>query len=91
MKKVITPTRKIKPGEWLPFEPTDAYALRAVQAGTAEPHQQQRALEWILRATRLRDETFVADKPDVSAYLAGMRAVGLQIVACMNWKSKQGE
>ena len=33
----------------LAAEPADAHALRALHAGTADAHQQQRALKWILQ------------------------------------------
>lgn len=38
------------PNAPVPFDLADAAALRALRDGTAEPHQQQRALGWILYA-----------------------------------------
>lgn len=88
-KRVIAPRVRDKSSAWVAFEPADAQALKAMQRGVAEPHQQVRAFEWILKATHLRDETFIEGKPDLSAHLVGMRSVGLQIVACLDWHPQQ--
>lgn len=84
-KRVVVPS----PPHWSRFEPDDAYAVKALAAGTANEAQQKRAFNWILKASKLRDDTFVSGQPDTSAYLAGMRAVGLQIVAALDWKPKE--
>lgn len=34
-----------------PYDPRDVGAIKALLAGTAQPHQQQRAIRWILYAT----------------------------------------
>lgn len=81
-----------KPNPWAPrpFTEREAYAIQALETGTANEGQQQLALKWILQASRLRDETFVEGKDDVRLFLQGKRSVGLNIVEALNWK-KQGE
>lgn len=65
------------PAEW---EPADAKSLQALATGAAEPEQQKRALDWIIKAAMTYDETFVPGQADVSNFLAGRRNVGTQIV-----------
>lgn len=68
---------------WHPadYDPADATALQALERGEADPEQQKRALRWVLIAAAMTyDETFVPGQPDVSAFLAGRRSVGTQVV-----------
>lgn len=69
------------------YEIEDVDAVKAVAAGNASPAQQKRAMDWIIqRAAMTYDETFVAGSADVTAFLAGRRSVGLQIVKLINVK-----
>lgn len=87
------PTKKPKWEVWQPkpILKADAYAMQALVACKATEDQQRRVFEWLLAETRLRDETFVPGKPDVSDYLEGKRSIGLQINALINWKPPTGE
>lgn len=64
-----------------PWEEAVAYALQALNTGTATPEQQRRALDWIIdRAAMTYDEPFWPDNARVTDYVLGKRSVGLQIV-----------
>lgn len=68
---------------WQPaaWDLPDASALQALLKGQADEYQQKRALNWILtNACMTYEETFVPREADTSAFLAGRRNVGLQIV-----------
>ena len=61
----------------------DAYAIKALADGTAEPEQQKRALEWIVEHAACKDELSfrpVDDGGRNTAFGEGRRFVGLQIV-----------
>jgi len=81
-KRVATSKRVIRrsadyPADW---EIADAGALQALVRGEASPAQQQRAINWIIySASETYQNTFRTD-PMESAYAAGKRGVGLQIV-----------
>lgn len=83
--------RKPKPrGPWdVPeFDIADAVAIKALQNGTAEPHQQQRALKWIIEAAAgTYDQTFYPGGEDgrrSTDFAEGRRSVGLRIVHLAN-------
>lgn len=66
-----------------PWEPADASALQALNAGTADKNQQKRALDWIIdHGAATYDLSYrpgVAGERDTS-FAEGRRFVGLQIV-----------
>lgn len=67
------------------YEPADATALQALSAGTADPDQQKRALDWILtHASRLREPSFRPDSSDQTAFCEGRRFVGLSIAKLLS-------
>ena len=75
----------MKPSGPAEYQIADVDAVKAVAAGHASPGQQKRALDWIIKAAAMTyDETFVAGEGDVTAFLAGRRNVGLQIVKLIN-------
>lgn len=64
-----------------PFELADATAIKALEAGAADPDQQRRALDWMLRqACDLGGIGFRLGAPDALAFHEGRRFVGSQIV-----------
>lgn len=66
---------------WLPapFDRRDQAALKALRDGTASPHQQQRALGWILFAAGLNDDP---SRPGgVEGARATERALGKHAIA----------
>lgn len=70
------------PAEW---ELADAAALKALASGTADKHQQVRAIRWIVeRAAMTYDQAFVPGSADVTAFIEGRRSVGNQIVKLVN-------
>ena len=73
---------------WHPvaFTPAEAYAAKAIERGEASGEMQKRFFDWLLRATRMRDEIFVPGQEDVRAYLLGRRSVGLQVAALLQWR-----
>lgn len=73
------PTRE--PWHPAPWDNGDAVAIQALERGEATADQQKRALAWIINAAAMTyDETFVAGQQDVTAFLAGRRSVGTQVV-----------
>lgn len=62
-----------------PWAKADAYALKAMAAGTASDIQQKRAMEWILHACGIRDLSFRPDSARATDFAEGKRFVGLQI------------
>ena len=80
--------RKRKPEyrPWHPedYEPGDAYAIQALSRGEATPEQQRRALQWIVvNLARSHDVDFFPDSERDSAFAAGKRSVGLQVLKLM--------
>jgi hypothetical protein len=72
---------------WSPpaFDPADAYALKALQTGTANESQQKRALDWIIhRAAWTYNDTYSPFSERDSTFAQGRRFVGLQIVKLLN-------
>lgn len=72
---------------WAPpsYEKAHVYALKALQDGRAEPHQQQMALTWIVNmAARTYDLSYRPDSERDSAFAEGRRFVGLEIVKLLN-------
>ena len=82
------PKSPIPPEPWKPqaWEPEDAWALRALQSGTATAGQQQRALDWIISAARTYDLPYSPTNPHDTAFACGMQHVGKQIVKLLNVK-----
>lgn len=67
------------------FQPADAYALKALQTGTANEAQQKRALDWIIRsAAWTYEQTYSPASDRDTAFAEGRRFVGLQIVKLLN-------
>lgn len=82
----MVPERKVVPDRnrsWdsAPFALADAMALKALEAGTADADQQQRALHWIVHAgARVNRMSFDPDSPRGSDFAEGRRFLGLQIL-----------
>ncbi len=63
------------------WELADASALKALHAGTADAHQQRRALDWILKsACGLPDWPYVVGDPDQTHIHLGRQYVGQLIM-----------
>lgn len=74
-KKTLAP---IPVPEW---ENADVVAMQALSAGTADEHQQKRALEWIVyKACATYDFCLTPEHDRLSAIFDGRRFAGLQIV-----------
>lgn len=59
----------------------DIVAIQALQNGTADEHQQKRALQWIIEvAAGTFEEQYSPDSERDTAYALGMRKVGQQII-----------
>lgn len=66
------------PAEW---EVADAGALQALARGDAEPHQQKRALDWLItKAAMTYEQSFMPDNARVTDFVEGRRSVGNQVV-----------
>ena len=77
-------SKAFHPPDW---EIADAGALQAMQRGDASPHQQQRALDYIIRALAgTYDLSFRPDSERETSFAEGRRFVGLQIVKLLNLK-----
>jgi hypothetical protein len=74
------PTRAIGPFIPPPYELADATAFQALQRGEAEPHQQQRALKWLIEhgAGTYEFNYYPSDRD--TAFALGRAFVGQQIV-----------
>lgn len=60
---------------------SDAWAIKAIHAGTATPDQQKRGLEWIMKkACMIGGEPFCPGEPDSTARQNGRQAVGRYIL-----------
>lgn len=72
------------PWEHAPWGNDDALAVQALEKGIASPAQQQRALNWIINASCLTEQSFIPmPKGDaygrVDAFVEGKRQIGRQI------------
>ena len=85
----LRPKPKREPWWPSPFEPNDAYAIKAL--ARSEDTQIQRAFKWIMDATGVRDEMFVQGQDDTRTYLMGRRSIGLQIAHLIEWMPPKKE
>lgn len=78
---------------WLPapYDDADMAALKALRDGTAQPHQQQRALAWVVQACGTYGPSFIPGDERASAFAEGRRWIGLQIVKLINLKPRESE
>ena len=85
-KKPIHTSSPIIPA---PYTKYDVYAMKALQSGTANPEQQQRALAWIInKAAKTYDLSYRPGGQDGdrdTAFASGMQHVGQQIVKLINY------
>jgi len=83
------PVDHSKPYTPAPYSKYDIYALKALQEGNASPHQQQRALAWIIHtAARTYDLTYHpggSEGDRDTAFAAGKQFVGQQVVKLVNY------
>jgi len=64
-----------------PWDPADATAMQALQRGEADPTQQKRALDWIIKvAAGTYNTSFHPGQADATAFSEGRRFVGTEIV-----------
>ena len=74
-------------GAFAPYEEADAYAVQAVANGTANDHQQKRALDWIIREAALAyDNPFRAGGSGQTEFLCGQMFVGNQIIEILKYR-----
>lgn len=60
---------------------SDAAALKALNSGRAEPEQQKRALDWIIKkACMIGGQPFCPGEPDSTAFNNGRQKVGVDIL-----------
>lgn len=85
--KVSKPKPRIEDhSPWLPpkWEDEDAGALQALMRGEAEPHQQKRALDWIINiAAATYQPSYRPNSERDSCFAEGRRYVGLHIVTLL--------
>lgn len=68
-----------------PWEAADVYALQALSRGSAEPHQQKRALDYIIRQLAgTYDMSFRPTGDRDTVFAEGRRFVGLQLVKLLS-------
>lgn len=83
------PTKRlVPPPAYTPplCDDSDAAALRAMQAGNANPNQQRQALAWIVNlAAGAYDQPFRPGAADETAFACGRMFVGQQIVHQINF------
>ncbi|HDZ73702.1 MAG TPA: hypothetical protein ENH55_13235 [Aurantimonas coralicida] len=72
-----------------PYQLADIGAIQAMAKGEAEPHQQVRALKWIVEdVCRTYDLSFRPDSERDTAFAEGLRHAGLQIVKATKINTK---
>src|SRR3990167_1568258 len=72
-----------------PYELADIGAIQALAKGEAEPHQQQRALKWLIETVCCTyDLSFRPDSERETAFAEGRRFVGLNIVKATKLRVK---
>jgi len=73
---------------WHPpeYDINDIRAIQALAQGKASEQDQQRALDWIIKAASTYDEPFRPGSSDVVNYMLGRRSVGLAIVKLIKLK-----
>jgi hypothetical protein len=74
---------------WHPplWETADAGALQALARGEALPHQQQRALDFIIKSLAgTYDMSYRPESDRDTSFAEGRRFVGLQVVKLLNLK-----
>ncbi|SRR6266404_1545405 len=76
VRSKLKPGTVYKPVDW---EPADAAALQALVAGTAEPAQQRRALDWIMMKAAATYDFHYHDSDRDTAFGLGRAFVGQQI------------
>lgn len=70
-----------------PFTPLIVGAMKALQHGTATPHQQSSLCEWLLKsAAGIGDQSFRAGDPYATAFAEGRRFVGVQMMMLLQQK-----
>jgi len=74
--------KTVAPDPWFPpeWDIADAAAIQALDAGTATPEQQQRALSWIVHGAAGTYDLEYRTEPRDHAFASGRRFVGLQLV-----------
>jgi len=73
-----------------PYEPADAGALQALSRGECEPHQQTRALKFIVETLcGTYDLSYRPSGDRDTTFAEGKRHVGLQIVKLLKLKLNQ--
>lgn len=66
-----------EPAAW---DVADASAFQALERGEAEPHQQIRALKWLIQqASGMNELSYRPGDPYATAFAEGRRFVGLQV------------
>jgi hypothetical protein len=78
------PTRAQGPHIPPPYELADASAFQALQLGTAEPHQQQRALKWLIEQAAGAYEFHYYPTDRDTAFSLGRAFVGQQVVKMLH-------
>ena len=73
-------TRALGPQVPAPYEIADAAAIQALMRGDAEPHQQQRAMRWLIEQAAGAYEFQYYSTDRDTAFALGRAFVGQQIV-----------
>jgi hypothetical protein len=85
-------SKRPKAYESAKYEPADIGAVRAVYNGEAEPHQQRRAMEWIMNnACEIKELSYRPDGEGGfgdTAFAEGRRFVGIQIAKLVSMPRK---
>lgn len=83
--KPAKPGVALRPWHPSPYENEDAWAIKALASGTANEHQQRRALDFIInKLAGTYDVSFRADSTRETDHAEGKRWVGLQLVKLVN-------
>lgn len=66
------------------YQPADVLAWQALQIGEAEPHQQKRALKWLIEQAAGTYEAHFYPTDRETAFSLGRAFVGQQVVKMLN-------
>lgn len=70
-----------------PFEPVVAAGMKALMTGTAEPHQQMKVFDWMLKqAAGIGTQSYRPNDPYATAFMDGRRFVGIMMMMLVETK-----
>jgi hypothetical protein len=79
LKRTVMTPRPPRPNLPAAFDPDDEAAFKALNMGTAQPHQQRRVLEWLTFASWTGGSPYIEGDTHASHFAMGMQYVMQQV------------